>query len=256
MIRISLFLVLLLCGIVSYGQEQQLFARPNFELIEKVTNDKTGPEYYPKLLARYKRNDTTLTLREYHLLYYGKFFQKDMANPFGGAGGGTYYDSIKAIYAKDSSTDDDRRKLLGYYLHINEESPFDLKTLNQLYSICANLDDTRKIYFDKKLEGLVRTIAATGDGMSEKSGFHIGSISDEYAFLSFLGLKSGGGQSLIGHCDYLHVEENKHDVKGIYFDITQIQNEEFKLFSGSGIGEDFLKELEKEKKEKKKKDKK
>lgn len=254
--RIALIFAFLICAAGSNAQEQQNFAPPNYEQVEKVTHDKNSDSYYPKLLARYKANDTTLTLREYHLLYYGHFFQEGMSNPFGGADGGTYRDSVKAMYAKDTFTRDDHRKLLGYYMHMNDDSPFDLKTLNSLYSLCAKLEDSRMVYYDKKLEGLVRTIAATGDGMTENSGFHIGSISDEYAFLSFLGLKFGTGQSLIGHCDYLRVAENKHDVKGIYFDITQIQTEEFKMLSGSGIGKDFLKELEKENKDKKKKSKK
>ncbi|GAA4461514.1 hypothetical protein GCM10023093_06300 [Nemorincola caseinilytica] len=247
--QIPLLIALMVFFTGSYAQERQNFAAPNYEQIEKVTKDAQSDSYYPKLLARFRNNDTTLTAREVHLLYYGQFSQEGMANPFGSRS--KFIDSTRAIYAKPEMTDDDRRKLVGYYLLDLEAEPFDLKTLYSLYNLSDRLNDPRKVYYDKKMEMLMRTIVATGDGKTVKTGFHIGSVSDEYGFLGILGLQFTS-QALVGQCDKMSVKENDLGVTAIYFDITKILEMEMKLLQGGPDLSKELKELEKEEKKKKK----
>lgn len=223
---IYLLLALLLSTAHTQAQERQNFAAPNYELIEKVTKDKANNSYYPKLLQRFRNNDTTLTQREVHLLYYGRFFQEGMANPLGGRS--EHIDSISAINALPAQTDNDRRRLMNYYLDDLEEQPFNMNTLFALYSVSTMLHDPRKIYYDKKLEMLMSTIMATGDGKTAKTGWHVGSIADEYAVLGALGLKYSS-QSLIGRCDYLAVQKNDLGLSGLYFDIGKILEAEMKM---------------------------
>ena len=233
-LRIPLVFLLFLFAGHSYSQDRQNFAAPNYELIEKATKDKTSNSYYPKLLQRFKQNDTTLTAREVHLLYYGRFFQDGMANPFGGAS--QHIDSIRAINAKQEQTDNDRRQLMSYYLDDLEQEPFALNTLYALYATSTMLHDPTRIYYDKKLEMLVGTILATGDGKTAKSGWHVGSVADEYAILGVLGLKSVS-QSLRGHCDYMALQENERGLTGVYFDIAKILEAEMKMFQPAATDE-------------------
>ncbi len=250
--RILFFCIFALNSAQCWSQQQPSFATPNYAYIDSVTKVKNTIFYYPVLLKRYRHNDTTLSQYQIHLLYYGKFFQEG-ASIFDHNQG--LNDSIKAVYKKETLTDNDLIQLLGYFLKLHDTMPFDLGTLYKLNSVCQKLNDARAAKYAYKLKMILQAIVATGDGRTENSGFHIGSVSDEYSFLSIMGLKFGGSQSLIKDCDYLKVGENKYDIKGIYFNIEQILAEERKLF---GL-DDFLqktnkKQVKDEKQSKKKKD--
>lgn len=222
---ILLFTVVIAASLQGHSQQRQDFSPPNYELIASETKDKNSTNYYPTLLKRYKNNDTTLNAKQMHLLYYGKFFNDEL---FDGAAEFVWRDSINAIYKKETLTDEDRKKLLAYNLHIHNAIPFDLRTTTHLARLCEKLNDQRASAYSHMLIAIARTIAATGDGQTQNSGFHIGSVADEYSFLPFLRVEYGGSQSLIDNCDYLTVKENKYDLKGVYFNIEQILKEERK----------------------------
>ena len=44
---------------------------PRYEAIWAETANPTSPYYYPTLMSRYERGDTTLTLEDFRHLYYG-----------------------------------------------------------------------------------------------------------------------------------------------------------------------------------------
>lgn len=247
--RIYLVLVLLLCIAYSHAQDRQNFAAPNYELIEKATKDKKSSSYYPTLLQRFKMNDTNLTPRQVHLLYYGRFFQEGMADPFGGRS--KHIDSIRAINAQTNLTAEDHRRLMNFYLDDLEEAPFDMNTLFGLYSMSTLLHDPRRVYYDKKLEMLMGTIMATGDGQTEKTGWHVGAIADEYAVLGALGLKVTA-QSLRGRCDYMTVAPNNHGLTGVYFDISKILEAEMKMLQPDPTPKDATTQPKKQSNTKKK----
>ena len=217
--------MLMLYTLCTVGQQVQNYVVPNYELIESETKDAKGSNYYPVLLKRYKNNDTTIDAKQVHLLYYGKFFNDDLLklpDDFNWA------DSIKAVLKNEPLTDNDRRKLLDYYLHQHDGLPFDLGNLYHIFALCRQLNDPREPTYHWLVSRLLRTIAATGDGTSLKSGYHIGSVADEYSFLSLAGLDFAGSQSLIDNCDYLTVKENRHGLEGVYFNIEQVLHEERK----------------------------
>ncbi|MBX2906273.1 MAG: DUF4919 domain-containing protein [Taibaiella sp.] len=249
--RLILIFIVVLLPHISMGQTSLLYTPPDYKAIESATNDKKKETYYPKLLKRYKANDTSLSKQEIALLYYGKFFQEGMSS-FGK--NLDLNDSVNAINKKETLTDDDNKRLLDLYLKQHDSSPFDLATLYRLSDVCGKLKDPRAAAYDYYLSMIMRTIVSTGDGKTKEAGFHIGSVSDEYSFLSLLGFKFGGSQSLIGSCDYLTVGENDYDIKGIYFNIEQILKEESKLFGLDDLSKNTIKKMKKaDKKEKDKK---
>jgi hypothetical protein len=238
---------------LSWGQSQQRLSRPDYGYIEKVTKDKKQNAYYPTLLKRYMNNDTSLSREEMQLLYYGKFFQDGMSSINRDR---DLDDSVKAVYKKDTLTKKDYEKLLTLFLKMQKSKPLDLATLYRLMSVCYKLNDPRGAVYEYYLTNLMGVIVSTGDGKTEETAFHIGSVSDEYTFLNLAGLDFGGSQSLIHSCDYLTVAENKYDLKGIYFNIEQILMEERRLFGIDDMVKKAMKDMENEEKKEKKESKK
>jgi hypothetical protein len=247
--RSFLLLVFLLSTSLCWSQAELSSSPPDYKYIESATTDKKKSSYYPLLLNRYMKNDTSLSLQEMQFLYYGKFFQPGMSSM---AKHSDLNDTIKLIYQKDTLQEADYRKLLALYLKKRQENPFDLGNMYRLLETGYSLKDPNAPSYDYFLTAIIRIIVATGDGKSEKSGFHIGSVDDEYSFLSIMGFGFGGSQSLIHNCDYLTVAENKYDVKGMYFNIEQILNEERKLFGLDDLARKAVKEIEKTEKQEKK----
>jgi len=68
-----LLLILILFCIKTYSQHQ--FEVVSRDEVRKLTNDASLSTYYPKLLKRFNVFDTTLSNRDYQLLYYGFEFQ-------------------------------------------------------------------------------------------------------------------------------------------------------------------------------------
>jgi hypothetical protein len=81
------------------------------------------------------------------------------------------------------------------------------------------------------LDHVIETILSTGDGKTEETAWHVVSVEHEYDILKMLGFRFGGEQTLTNKgCDYLKVEQNKHDIKGFYFDVNKILEAEEKVF--------------------------
>ena len=51
--------------------------RPDIEAIRVATLDPSNPMYFPKLMKKFNRNDTTMTADEFRHLYLGYMFQED-----------------------------------------------------------------------------------------------------------------------------------------------------------------------------------
>lgn len=219
-VRIVFVLAIVLSVHSVRGQDSMGFKAPDYEEIKKQTNDKNTPYYYPKLLKRFKENDTTLSEHEIYLIYYGSFFNNELSSiPVADL---QFDDSIKAISKKDTLSDTDYKQLLRLYREKDQAFPLELRTLNALYNLYKKTNDNAADFYRFKLMNLYSIILATGDGRSINSGFHVVSVSDEYVLLSILGFKFGGEQRLIDHCDFLTVEPNQYKLDGFYFDVTQI----------------------------------
>ncbi len=217
---------LLLTGSLFATAQTGNFNIPDYKNIEKETTTKSSALYYPKLLARYNNFDTTLTQSEFQYLYYGALYNPSH-NVFGSA-------DLKAIRKRLLSQKQLEDKQLDTLLQVEKKivagDPFSMRDLNiieNLYLRKGYKDSASLIDF--QLTGIIKTIFATGDGKTQKTGFHITVISHEYDILNVLGFKPNG-QSLVGNCDVLHVDENDKGVKDVYFDATKILEAEMNMF--------------------------
>jgi hypothetical protein len=230
--RLVFVLGVMFFSFLSYAQERS-FATPDYKEIESLTNDRSSAFFYQELLKRYLGDDTTLTLRDYRLLYYGYFFQPNYT-PF-------YHtaesDSVKMLLGeKEQLSAQEWNNIIRLGRANIQKNPFDLKGLNIVWVAYRQTGDsaTARLYFDK-LKKLVQTILSTGDGMTEATAFHVLNVSHEYDILNILGYEFGGNQNLTdAKCDYLSLKTNDDNLSGLYFDVKQI----FKGYQKSLIGKE------------------
>lgn len=217
MTRYILSAILIFFSCTSIAQKAS-FASPDYKKIGKAISRADIPTFYPKLMERYQAHDTTLSPAEYHLLYYGFSLQPEYA-PYARQ---PFADSLMTIIRKDMINPAQYDLVLEYGYAILEKSPFDMRYLDPMiyvYQMQDNKEMAEKLEF--KLGRIIETIFSSGDGLTEKTAFHVISISHEYDLLRALGFGFGGQQSLTdGKCDFLKVEANDYGINGMYFDVS------------------------------------
>ena len=105
--------------------------KPDLEKIRTQTLDPASPFYFPKLMAKFTRNDTTMTNEEYRNFYLGYMFQEDYdpyrTSPYSGV---TDELRMKATHTKEEI--DTIRKYAELSLRDN---PFDLRQMSFLVHV-------------------------------------------------------------------------------------------------------------------------
>ncbi len=219
--RVLSLCVLLFFAIPVVAQNKQTPQPPDYKKIAQTIKDESSPWFYPKLYKRYQDDDTTLSLKDYHFLYYGYFFNKNYS-----AMGhiSVYMDSLKEVGNKKIWLTEDKQNYLKYNLEILKDNPFQPSVLMRVYGAYRQLHDVAHadVYL-KKYRKLSDAILATGDGLTCETAYHVLNVSDEYSVLMYLGYKFGDGQSLTpDECDYLKIQKNDDNLKGVYFDVKQL----------------------------------
>lgn len=214
-----LLLLIFLLPIGLYAQEQEKvdkFMVPDYASIKQMVGDPNSAFFYPKLFKKYQANDTTLSFREYRMLYYGYVFQpgyerNTMQTPED--------DSIAAIFAKGQLTEHDLKDIVRLGIAYVEKVPFDLKRINLVHVAASEIGDKAiaDVYL-QKVRMLALTVLTTGNGLSEETPFYVISESDENAMINILGYKPGERFN-VRNTRYLTVEENEDNLPGLYFDM-------------------------------------
>lgn len=204
------------------------YKKPDYRAIKRVINDHKSEFYYPVLMQRYTNSDTTLTLQDYRILYYGYLFSEH----YSAYGHSVYSDSLRPVFSQDTLTTEDFQKIIRLENRVLDEFPFDLGDLNTLtYSFLQTGDTLSAVLTNYKLNRLVETILSTGTGEKESTAWHVISIGHEYDLLDYFGFRFAGSQSLTQNgCDYLEVAPNEYDIEGFYFDVNMILDKEAELF--------------------------
>lgn len=216
---LSLFIVL------STACFAQNFQRPDYETIQKVART----EAYDQLLARYQALDTTLTLNELQTLYYGSIFVGKSS--FNGLPSET-----KDLLGDVSKTNE-AAEAIDRHL---EKYPLDIQALVYRTVPAGRNNDTalvRNLW--AKAEWVAVTILSTGDGQTDSTGFHVVSVSDEYAIMNYFFHVEHGDQYLTAsRCDMFDITVDGR--KGnLYFDIQALLAWENQVFSKKSSSEPF-----------------
>jgi hypothetical protein len=217
------------CFFIAINALAQNFEKPDYKSIEQTIKDKNSIWYYPSLMKRFRENDTTLTLRDYRMLYYGNFFQDDYpASPLS-----EDKDSLGS-YIKRPLTPQNIHRVIETGEKCLTSAPFDIRTINILIS--AYIKNGDSITADKyryKLRKIIGVILSSGDGLTEETAMHVLTVEDEYVILNVYGLDFVSQALTRQQCDYLEVKANKENIKGLYFDVTMIFKYEYGKFLGS-----------------------
>lgn len=196
----------------------QTIVNVNFDEIKRVTNDSSTSAYYPTLLSRLRQFDTTLTLSDFKLLYYGNVFT-DNYNPYDF--GSKKEDRFNELYKAGNL-----KEALAEGKQLFEENPVNIRLLYRMMYCCEELKQMElgqkfaNCYF-----GFIYSILASGNGNSIETAYVVTRVADEYSILKHLHLNNTT-QALVGYTDVLTINlkqqkkvKGKKKVKELYFNV-------------------------------------
>ena len=207
---------------LSVSAQKNKFTPPEYKKISKAIDRANAPTSYHTLMERYRMHDTTLSPKEYHLLYYGYSLQPE----YTASSGSPMADSLMSILRQDQVRPGQYALVITYCNAILEDSPFEMRFLDPLIYVSrmqGNNDLAARLEF--KLGRIIETIFTSGDGLTEATAFHIISVSHETDMLRALGFGFSGGQRVTnGQLDFLKVEPNDYGITGMYFNTSALAN--------------------------------
>lgn len=196
------------------------YKKPDYEMMRKQVFDSNSPYFYPNLFDRYQNGDTSLAVEDFRYLYYGYTLQSVYV-PYKES----EYSGKMLFYMKkgalSSAELDEFIKLAELNL---KDLPFDIRTLNILaYSYSQKGDSLMYSITKFKKDMVIKAILSSGNGSSEQLAFHVIDVAHEYDIINELGLRFAGNSELSNPmCDYLIVQSNEKNIRGLYFDIGRI----------------------------------
>lgn len=239
-------LVVMCCNLASMAATPKKLEirKVDFEEIKKATQDSTNKRtYYPRLLAAFLRNDTTLlndtlpsgeikkgevmTVEDYRNLYYGYVFQEDY-NPFRAS---IYSDKLEHLYDKKEFTREESVLIKENARNALADNLFDLRQMTFfIYALKEIKKDNLARICQFRLNHIVAAILSSGQGTKEHP-WVVTSVEHEYNILNFMGYVATSHEAVEGGIDYIIV--NKKDNKspeGFYFDVSKIMEVADKKF--------------------------
>ena len=163
--RLLLLLALLpLAAAAQAPVEEDILAR---------TLDTSSPYYHTGLMMRYNAGDPTLTDADYHYLYYGYAYQ-DAYKPLAS---NPDLDKL-LLLASGLDLETPQRETLEAIVATGKEAlardPFSPKILNLMAFAYEALGDREQAQaYSARMNGVLRTILASGDGLTQKTPRHV-----------------------------------------------------------------------------------
>lgn len=195
------------------------------DILERIT-DQNSPYYYTGLMMRYENGDTTLTDEDYHYLYYGYAYQ-DNYKPLD-----TNPDMEQLIASMQGINPDSiEREELEAILHAanaaRKRDPFSPKILNILTFVYEKLGDKQAAeQWARRMNGVLRAIIASGDGLTQRSPRHILMFDHALDVMAAEGLAHGKARVVSRDVEFIplaasYVIDGKKR-KGFYFDFSRV----------------------------------
>ncbi len=215
------------------SKRQVTVVRPDLEAIRVATLDPSNPMYYPKLMKKFNRNDTTMTAEEFRHLYLGYMFQEDY-DPYRESP----YASVTDSYRNKTSHTKEEIDTIRKYAELTlQDNPFDLRQMSFLVHVLKERrkDMSAKIW-EYRLEHLLGAIKSTGTGENEQNAWFVIYPAHEYDMVQLMGYHAVDADFIEPGYDYLVVEPEEETLKrlrdkvqkGFYFDVRQI-HEQYEL---------------------------
>lgn len=202
---------------ILFGQK---ISNIDFDLIKSQTQDSTSIYYYPVLIERFLQFDTTLTDREFCMIYYGNVFT-DKYNPYGT---GENEEKFMELYKQKKYQD-----AIPFGQNALIDNPVNLKIIFKMLVCFHVLEDklTAKKYAQLYF-GLLDEIYKSGNGQNIKSAYVVIKVEDEYEILSDLELIMKRQALVDGPTDILTIEtkgqkpkRGEKKIKQLYFNVNK-----------------------------------
>lgn len=192
----------------------------NDDILKKIT-EATSPYFYPNLMMRYK-NGESLTDDEYHYLYYGFAFQQQY-KPLESNKGMSRVQNVMSRLAIDEPSVTDIDELIAACTEAMEQDPFSPQLLNIMaYAYGASGDKRReKAYYDH-MNGILRCIGNSGNGLKEKTPMHIIMFSHGLDYIAAKDWNYLKGRIISRTVEFVPFTVPHNKVKGYYFDYSRI----------------------------------
>ena len=212
------------------SKRQITVTRPDIEAIREATLDPSNKMYFPKLMKKFHRNDTTMTADEFRHLYLGYMFQEDY-DPYRESP----YSSITDSYRNKTSHTKEEIDTIRKYAELTLlDNPFDLRQMSFLVHVLKERrkDMSAKIW-EYRLEHLLGAIKSTGTGENEENAWFVIYPAHEYDMVQLMGYHAVDADFIEPGYDYLTVEPEEETArrlrdkvqKGFYFDVQQIHQQ-------------------------------
>lgn len=201
---------------------------PDLDHIKREVYDRNSSYYYPRLMAEYLRNDTTMNLERYRYLYLGYMFQEDY-NPYRAP---AYSGRILTNYAKSELTSQECDSVIKYADLALLDNPFDLNQMSALIAALRQKGQTNLAnIWEYKFNHILMAIVSTGTGADEENAWYVIEPQHEYVLLNTIGYTVTNHLFYEPYYEYLTVKDPaEKDAGGFYFNILRILKEYYRKF--------------------------
>ncbi|HLO90315.1 MAG TPA: DUF4919 domain-containing protein [Lentimicrobium sp.] len=195
---------------------QTSFSAPDMKKISKSLSGKNAA-LYGRLMNRLQTNDTTLSLNDYQLLYYGTALQAGY-NPQKDS---PLRDTLYGLFSNAQSGRADFREVKKIANQILEQLPFDIRTLDPSIHASRMLNDNATAdKLEMRMGRIIETIYNSGDGRTETTPFYVVSTANEVDMLRALGFTPATIIAMqSGNLDFWKVKENDFGIDGFFFKV-------------------------------------
>lgn len=199
---------------------------PVEEDIVDRTFDTSSPYYYTALMMRYNAGDRTLTDDDYHYLYYGYAYRDDY-KPLAAA------PELDKLLLLASGLDPDKpdaatlESVIVAGRDVLAHDPFSPKVLNLMaFAYEALGDKEQAAAYAARMNGVLRAILASGDGLTQKTPRHVLMFDHALDAMDVEGLAYGKARIVSRTVEFIPlttsyaVEGRKR--RGFYFDFGRV----------------------------------
>ncbi|PZF71373.1 DUF4919 domain-containing protein [Taibaiella soli] len=224
-------LLLLLLTVCSKMVAAQEITEVDYAKIEKETKDPKSAYYFPKLMQRYLKSDASMSKEDRMYFYYGySYTDQYSTSPID-----IYYDSVRAIFNKDTQKRSDWQKLVLYADSSLQADPLNMRMLKYQAYAYEQMDSVDRADLNQaKIKIVSDAILNSGDGKSLQTAFHVINVRDEYDLMGMLKLKSDGQSLVNDHYDLIAIKENKYGIKELYFNVYRSMAKMDEMFKEAG----------------------
>jgi hypothetical protein len=188
--------------------------RINYDTVKAEIENQKSDNYYPKLLKRFNDFDSTLTLQDYSLIYYGFSFR----------------DNYLTNQPKENKLDEllksnDYKNIVAECQKILDLNPVSLIANNKMGYALFKLKKPESEWkkYQNRYRKIRKVIVFSGNGLTSETAFKVIDISDEYDILyDYFEIPNIQRQTLEGFCDKFTVTPSDYyKAKEVYFDISR-----------------------------------